>query len=177
MLRVAGIVALIVFTACTQNNPPVVASPSPVIPQGNWTLNLTFTGAITGKMTGIVPDSGDQVSACTGSKTRTGEQWADTFYGSTDGGATVWEIAFVVKNFRGPGAYRSGDSAIVVRSLDKAKVWLNIPRDKVTFTVDTSQQSGTLTALLTDGNTGKSAVKVVVQVPKARAGDMAEHNH
>ena len=86
MLRAAGIVALIVFTACTQNNPPPVASPSPVIPQGNWTQDLTFTGAITGQITAIVPDSGDQVSACTGSKTRTGEQWADTFYGSTDGG-------------------------------------------------------------------------------------------
>ena len=48
MLRAAGIVALIVFAACTQTNPPAVASPSPVIPQGNWTQNLTFTGAIYG---------------------------------------------------------------------------------------------------------------------------------
>ena len=160
MLRAAGIVALIVFTACTQNGPPPVASPSPVIPQGNWTLNLKFTGPITGQLTGIVPDSGDQVSACTGSKTRTGEQWADTFYGSTDGGATVWEIAFVVKNFRGPGTYHTGDSAIVVRSLDKKKVWLNTARDKVTFTLDSTQQSGTVSAALTDANTGKPAVKV-----------------
>jgi hypothetical protein len=160
MLRAAGIVALIVFTACTQNNPPPVASPSPVIPQGNWTQDLTFTGAITGQITAIVPDSGDQVSACTGSKTRTGEQWADTFYASTDGGATVWEIAFVVKNFRGPGSYTTADSSIVVRSLDKAKVWLNIARDKVTFTVSPTQQSGTINAALTDANTGKSALKV-----------------
>jgi hypothetical protein len=160
MLRAAGIVALIVFTACTQNNPPPLASPSPVIPQGNWTQDLTFTGPITGQITAIVPDSGDQVSACTGSKTRTGEQWADTFYGSTDGGATVWEIAFVVKNFRGPGSYATGDSSIVVRSLDKTKVWLNIARDKVTFTITPTQQSGTINAALTDANSGKPALKI-----------------
>ncbi|HEY8815618.1 MAG TPA: hypothetical protein VIP57_11020 [Candidatus Dormibacteraeota bacterium] len=160
MLRAAGIVALIVFTACTQTNPPVVASPSPVIPQGNWTQDLTLTGAITGQITGIVPDSGDQVSACTGSKTRTGEQWADTFYGSTDGGATVWEIAFVVKNFRGAGSYTTSDSSLVVRSLDKTKVWLNIARDKVTFTVAPTQQSGTINAALTDANSGKPAMKI-----------------
>ena len=160
MLRAAGIVALIVFTACTQNNPPAVASPSPVIPQGNWSQNLTFTGAINGQITAIVPDSGDQVSACTGSKTRTGEQWADTFYGSTDATGTVWEIAFVVKNFRGAGTYSTRDSAIVVRSLDHRKVWLNIARDKVTFTMDATQQSGALNAALTDANSGKPALKV-----------------
>jgi len=160
MLRAAGIVALIVLTACGQNNPPAVASPSPVIAQGNWTLKLAFTGAITGQMTAIVPDSGDQTSACTGSKTRTGEAWADTFYGSTTAGGTVWQIAFVVKNFRGPGTYHTTDSAIVVRSLDKTKAWLNIARDKVTFTVDATQQSGTVSAALTDANTGKPALKV-----------------
>ena len=158
MLRAAGIVALIVFTACTQNNPPAVASPSPVIPQGNWSQNLTFTGAITGQINAIVPDSGDQVSACTGSKTRTGEQWADTFYGSTDGGTTVWEIGFVVNNFRGAGAY--SDSAIVIRNLDNTREWLNIARDKVTFTMDATQQSGAINASLTDARSGKPALKV-----------------
>ena len=90
MLRAAGIVALIVLTACGSNNPTPVASPSPVIAQGNWTENLTFTGGITGHMTGIVADSGDQVSGCTGSKTRNGEQWADTFYGMIDASGAVW---------------------------------------------------------------------------------------
>jgi hypothetical protein len=160
MLRAAGIVALIVLTACGPNKPPAVASPSPVIAQGNWTLNLTFTGAVKGQMTAIVPDSADQVSSCTGSKTRTGEQWADTFYGLTDANAPVWEIAFVVKNFRGPGTYGTRDAAIVVRSIDRTKVWLNIARDKVTFTLDSTQQSGTVSAALTDANTGKPAVKV-----------------
>jgi hypothetical protein len=163
MLRAAGIVALIVFTACGQNSPAAVASPSPVIAQGNWTQNLMFTGAITGQMTGITADTGDQVSACTGSKTRNGEQWADTFFGTIDASGTVWEMGFVVNNFRGPGTYRTADVTIVVRNLDKTKVWLNIARDKVTFTMTTTQQSGTLDAALTDANTGKPGIKVTGQ--------------
>jgi hypothetical protein len=163
MLRAAGIVALFVLIACGPNNSASVASPSPVIPHGNWTLNLTFTGGITGQMTGIVADSGDQVSQCTGSKTRTGEQWADTFYGIVGSTGQTWEIGFVVNNFRGPGTYHTTDSTIVVRSLDKKKVWLNLSRDKVTFSVGSTQQSGTVDAALTDATTGKPGLKVVGQ--------------
>jgi len=163
MLRAAGIVALFVLTACATNNPVSVASPSPVIAQGNWTQNLTFTGSISGQMTGIVADSGDQVSECTGSKTRNGEQWADTFYGSIGTSGQTWEIAFTVKNFRGPGTYHTTDSTIVVRSLDKKKVWINIPRDKVTFTLSSTQQSGSIDAAMTDANSGKPGLRVTGQ--------------
>jgi hypothetical protein len=75
----------------------------------------------------------------------------------------VWEMGFVVNNFRGPGTYRTADVTIVVRNLDKTKVWLNIARDKVTFTMTTTQQSGTLDAALTDANTGKPGIKVTGQ--------------
>ena len=163
MLRAAGIVALIVLTACAQNNSASVASPSPVIGEGNWTLNLTFTGAIAGQMTGIVADTGDQVSACTGSKTRNGEQWADTFFGTIDTSGTVWEIGFVVNNFRGQGTYHTADLSLVVRSLDKKRTWLNLSRDKVTFTLSSSQQSGTVDAALSDANTAKPGIKVTGQ--------------
>jgi hypothetical protein len=163
MLRAAGIVALFVFTACGQNNGVSLASPSPLIAQGNWTQNLSFTGELTGQMTAIVADTADQASACTGSKTRNGEQWADTFYGMIDASGRVWELGFLVNNFRGPGTYHSADMSLVVRSLDHNKVWLNLPRDKVTFTLDAGQQSGTVNAALTDGNTGKPGLKVTGQ--------------
>jgi hypothetical protein len=156
MLRAAGIVALFVFTACGQTTPVAVASPSPVIAQGSWAQSLTFTGAITGQMTGIVADSGSQVNACTGSKTRTGEQWADTFYGTTAASGQVWEIVFTVNNFRGPGAYHTTDVSLVVRTPDKARVWLSQGRDRVTFTVEPSQQSGTVDASLTDAASGRA---------------------
>jgi hypothetical protein len=163
MLRAAGIVALIVLSACGSNNTLAVASPSPVIAAGNWTENLTFTGGITGHMTGIVADSGDQVSSCTGSKTRNGEQWADTFYGMIDASGAVWEIAFTINNFRGPGTYHSADMSLAVRNAGNTRVWLNLPRDQVTFTLGTSQQSGTLTAPLTDYSTGRQGLKITGQ--------------
>ena len=163
MLRAAGIVALIVLTACGSNNPTSVASPSPVIAQGNWTENLTFTGGITGQMTGIVADSGDQVSGCTGSKTRNGEQWADTFYGMIDASGAVWGIVFTINNFRGPGTYHSTDMSIAVRNAGNTRVWLNLARDKVTFTLGTSQQAGTVNAPLTDFRTGKQGLKITGQ--------------
>jgi hypothetical protein len=163
MLRAAGIVALIVFTACGPNNSVAVASPSPVIAQGIWTQSLTFTGEITGHMVGIVADSGAQVNACTGSKTRNGEQWADTFYGMIDASGRVWEIAFLVNNFRGAGTYQSADVSLVVRSADMTRAWLNLARDKVTFTLDQSQQSGTVTAALTDASSGKPGLQITGQ--------------
>jgi hypothetical protein len=160
MLRAAGIVALIVLTACGQSDHAAVASPSPVSTQGNWTLNLTITGEISGQMTGIVADTGDQVSACTGAKTRNGESWADTFFGTIDASGQVWEVGLVVNNFRGPGTYHTADMSIVVRSLDKTKVWLNLARDSITFTLAQGQQSGTVSAALTDANSGKPGIQV-----------------
>jgi hypothetical protein len=163
MLRVAGIVALIVFTACGQNNPAAVASPSPVIAQGNWTQNLTFTGDITGQMTGIVADTGDQVSSCTGSKTRNGEQWADTFFGMVGTTGDVWAIAFVVNNFRGAGVYHSTDVSFAVRNADNSKKWINQSSNKITFTLDASQQSGAVDAALSDVTTGKATLQITGQ--------------
>jgi hypothetical protein len=160
MLRAAGIVALFVLAACGSSSSVSVASPSPVIAQGNWTEDLKFTGEIAGQMTGIVADSGTQVSGCTGSKTRNGEQWADNFYGMIDASGGVWELGFVVNNFRGPGSYQSADVSLVVRSADNKKVWLNLVRDKVTFTLAASQQSGTVDATLTDANTGRQGLKI-----------------
>jgi hypothetical protein len=50
--------------------------------------------------------------------------------------------------------------ALVVRSTDNTKVWLNLSRDKVTFTLDQTQQSGTVTAALTDASSGKPGLQI-----------------
>jgi hypothetical protein len=163
MLRAAGIVALFVLVACGQNNTPAVASPSPIIAQGNWTQNLTFTGELTGQMSGITADTGDHVNACTGAKTRNGEQWADTFYGMIDTSGRVWAIAFVVNNFRGPGTYHTADVSLAVRSADNTRVWLNQPANKVTFTLAPGQQSGTIDAGLTNAVSGKTGLQIAGQ--------------
>lgn len=168
MLRVVGIVALIVLAAaCEQTTVNTVPSPSPVIAAGNWNQTLTLTGDVVGQMTGIVPDTADQQSACTGSKSRLGDSWSDFFYGTVDSSGTQWEIVFLITNFRGQGTYTNSDLAVTLQSTDKTKVWLNQPADpatsraadKVTFVLDRGQQSGTIDASLTNATSGKAGAE------------------
>jgi hypothetical protein len=162
MLRVAGIVALIVLlAACDQTTVKTVASPSPVIAQGTWTEGLTFTGDMPGQMTGIVADSGDQLSACTGSKSRTGDIWSDIFYGTLDSSGQVWGVVFKLQNFSGPGTYVNSAITIELHSLNATQVWLSLDGDKITFTIDRSQQTGTIDATMTNATSGKAAAEHV----------------
>jgi hypothetical protein len=162
MLRVAGIVALIVLaSACGSTPVSTVASPSPVIAQGTWTEGLTFTGDVPGQMTGIVADSGDLLSACTGSKSRTGDIWSDIFYGTLDSSGQVWGVVFKLQNFSGPGTYVNSAITVELHSLNATQVWLSLDGDKITFTIDRSQQTGTLDATLTNATSGKVAAEHV----------------
>lgn len=161
MLRVVGIVALFVFAACDSTTANTVASPSPVIPQGNWSQSLTLSGDVSGQITAIVPDTSTQQSTCSGSKARNGEVWADSFFTTIDSSGTLWQLTIVVANFRGPGTYTGGDVKIVLQSPDNTKAWLSLGADKVTFTIDRSQQSGTLDATLTNATSGTAAAESI----------------
>lgn len=160
MLRVVGIVALIVLaTACDQTTVRTAASPSPVIAAGNWSQGLNLSGDVKGQMTGIVPDTADQKSACTGAKSRNGDTWSDYFYGTIDSSGTEWGIVFQIVNFRGPGTYSNGAVGVQLRSSDKTQAWLNLGSDKVTYTVDRGQQSGVVDAFLTNASSGKAGTE------------------
>ena len=159
MLRAAGIVALIVLATCGQTTVKTVASPSPVIAQGNWTESLTFTGDVLGQMSGITADIGDQKSECTGSRTHNGERWSDSFFGTVDSSGQPWGVVFAIANFRGPGTYLDGAVKVQLHSPDNVKVWESRAEDKVTFTVDRGQQSGTVTASMTNATTGATAAQ------------------
>jgi hypothetical protein len=165
MLRAAGIVALVVLTACGQNTPNAVASPSPVIAAGTWIQNLTFSGDLSGTMTSIVADSGSQKNECSGLKARSGQVWGDTFYGTVDASGDIWEVNFSILDFRGHGAYSAPAATVVVQSVatpsDMTKNWSSQGgANKVTFSMDPSQQSGTVTADLTNAQTGKTGLHV-----------------
>lgn len=156
MLRFVGIVALIAIAACGQNSTKVATSPSPVIAEGNWYESLMLTGDVPGHITGIMPDTDTQQSTCSGSKTRLGEVWADSFFAALDSSGNRWQVTFVIEKFRGPGAYAAGDVNAALQSPDNTKAWLNQAGDKITFTIDRSQQSGTIDASLTNAATGKT---------------------
>jgi hypothetical protein len=162
MLRLAGIVALVVFTACGQTSVNVGSSPSPVIAQGTWTQDLMLYGDLAGHITGVVPDQGTQQTFCSGAKARNGDTWSDSFYASVDSSGNEWQLNIIIENFRGPGTYTNKDVKISLQSADNSTAWLNqdvdpvtsAAADKVTFTMDRSQQSGTVDAMLTNAATG-----------------------
>ncbi len=158
MLRAAGIVALIVLAACNGTSAKPASSPTPIVAQGTWTESLDFSGDISGHMSAIVPDIGDQKSQCTGARTHNGETWADLFYGTVDSAGEVWGVVFIIDNFRGPGTYQSSSVTIEVHSTDTNKVWQSRGADKVIFVLDRSQQSGTIDAMLTNAETAKAGL-------------------
>ena|SRR2546430_3097911 len=156
MLRGAGIVALFVLAACGQSSPTVKVSPSVPVTTANWSQDLTFSGELSGHMTGIVADIGSRTSECTGAKPRTGQLWADRFFGTIDSGGTEWGVIFNVGNFAGPGTYKDGAVSVqVFNPDDSTKVWENLGSDSVTFVLARSEESGTVDAVLTNADTGK----------------------
>jgi hypothetical protein len=158
MLRVVGIAALIVLaSACDPSTVKTVPSPSPVIPQGTWSQSLTFTGEVPGQMTGIIPGTGDLRSECTGSKTHVGEKWSDVVYGSIDSSGAAYGVVFLIANFSGPGTYANSAVVVELHTADASKVWSSREGDKVTFTIERNQQTGTIDATLTSAATGKVA--------------------
>jgi hypothetical protein len=122
----------------------------------SWSQNLTLSGEVSGHMTGIVANDGDQQSACTGARPRVGQTWADEFFGLIDSTGDVWGIDFVVLNYGGPGVYRDQGVAVEVHDAANLKVWENQTGDAVTFTLDHTQQSGSIDALLTNADSGKA---------------------
>jgi len=162
MLRGAGIVALIVLVqACGQSSSaaPKVSPSAPAV-RASWTQDLTFAGDVSGHMTGIVADVGDQTSACTGLKPRPGQTWSDKFYGTIDSSGTVWGIDFVIQNYGGPGTYGSAAIAVQLHSADNQQVWQNTSgADKVLFVLDRTGQSGTIDAQLTNAGSGKAGAE------------------
>ena len=162
MPRVVGIVALIVLAlACGPTPIKIGPSPSPVLLDGNWSQNLTFTGEVPGQMTGIIPGTGDLKSECTGSKTHMGERWSDVVNGSLDASGQIWGLIILIDNFSGPGTY--ADKAVVVElhSADATKVWRSGAGDRVTFTIERNQQTGTIDASLTSATTGKAGAEKI----------------
>ncbi|HEX2646657.1 MAG TPA: hypothetical protein VHO95_05485 [Candidatus Dormibacteraeota bacterium] len=159
MLRSAGIVALFVLAACGQTTAATEPSPSPVIAQGIWTQALTLTGDLPGQITSILPDDGAQVSICSGGKARNGDTWSESFYATVDSTGDQWQMSISIDIFRGPGTYTNKDIHVVLQSPDNSKAWLNQDADKVTFTIERSQQSGTIDAQLTNAATGKTAAE------------------
>ena len=64
-----------------------------------------------------------------------------------------------IDNFGGPGTYLDKAITVEMNSVDVSQVWQSRDGDKVTFTIDCSQQSGNLGASLTNATSGKTGTE------------------
>jgi hypothetical protein len=62
----------------------------------------------------------------------------------------VYEVLVTVRPYRGPGTYRAPDVVVQVARADGSAVWQTSAGDAATFTVGVGEESGTLSATLTN---------------------------
>ncbi|HEY7201954.1 MAG TPA: hypothetical protein VIC57_17160 [Candidatus Dormibacteraeota bacterium] len=128
--------------------PPATAAPAPTL-AGGWTQALTFSGEVEGAMRGLVPDTAALRSECSGRNSRRAGSWASALFGPV-GGGDVYELLVTVRPYRGPGTYRAPDVTVQVARPDGSAVWQTSGGDQASFVVGPGEESGTLSATLTN---------------------------
>jgi hypothetical protein len=126
---------------------------------GGWTQALTFTGDIQGGMDHVLPDSSAERSECSGRNSRAAGAWAAALYGPI-GGQAVYEVVVTVQPYRGPGTYHAPGVTVEVAVPDGSAVWQTSAGDAATFTVEPGEQTGTVSATLTNLSTTATSVHV-----------------
>ena len=163
----AGMAATLALSGCsalqdaTGPPPSATASASAAQPAPRpspsgvaWGEDLGFSGEMTGRMTGIVPNQPGQRSECTGPNSKTSGKWASTFFGQVSGG--VYGVVVTANPYRGPGSYLAGPASVEVHSVDQKQVWQSQAGDAITFVVNNDEQTGSIDAVLTNLSDGKT---------------------
>jgi hypothetical protein len=167
----AGMAAVLALSGCSalqEAAPPAptataVSSAALTAPRPSpsglaWAEDLAFSGEMTGRMTGIVPNQPGQASNCTGPNSKTGGQWASTFFGQVSN--AVYGVVITANPYRGPGSYQAGPATVEVHSADQKQVWQTQTGDPVTFAVNNDEQSGSIDAVLTNLGDGKTKLHI-----------------
>lgn len=167
----AGMAAALALSACSTLQDATAPTPTPstsgsaalTAPQPSpsgvaWAEDLTFSGEMAGRMTGIVPNQPGQRSECTGPNSKTSGNWASTLFGQVSNG--VYGLVVTANPYRGPGSYAAGPAKVEIHSADQKQVWQSQTGDVVTFTVNNDEQTGTLDAALTNLSDGKTKLRV-----------------
>jgi hypothetical protein len=150
-----GVVALLLASAlagcggqATQLAPAPAATPAPRAPGATWAQALAFSGDVQGGMDHVLPATDEARSECSGRNSRTAGAWASALYGPV--GGDVYEVLVTVRPYRGPSTYRAPDVAVQVARPDGSAVWQTSAGDPATFGVGLDEESGTLSATLTN---------------------------
>lgn len=158
LLRLVGI--LLICCGCSgpvPSEPVPAVTPTPTVALGTalvpgrsnapWALQLALTGDLTATITATAPSQGGLFNECTGKNSLGGKAWSSTFL--LPGPAAVVALIVLVPAYHGAGAYSDGVS-IQVHNPDLSAVWQNRAGDPVTWTVDGDEESGRVSASLTN---------------------------
>jgi hypothetical protein len=75
-------------------------------------------------------------------------------------GQEVYEVLTTVRPYHGPGTYRAPDVLVQVALPDGSAVWETSDGDAVTFTVGVGEESGTVSATLTNLSTTATKLRL-----------------
>ena len=166
-MRLAGILFMLAGISCSAVQPPTVETPPPpptstplAAPTtvSAWAQDLTFTGDLSGTMNMVSPGEGPTRSECTGHNSRAAGAWASSLFGFV--GPDVYGVLVTVSQYRGPGTYVIPQVSVQVHRPDNSAVWQSSADDSATFTVGSDEESGTLTARLTNLSSNRTKVEV-----------------
>jgi hypothetical protein len=140
--------------------PVPAATPTPAVlaPVASWAQALTFSGDVQGGMDHVLPASDAARSECSGRSSLTAGAWASALYGPV--GGDVYEVLVTVRPYRGPSTYRAPDVSVQVARPDGSAVWRTSPGDAATFGVGLDEESGTLSATLTNLSTAATKLRL-----------------
>jgi len=133
---------------------PFVASSAPP----PWTEELKFSGDLSGTMNQVVAGSAGIRTICTGQRGQSGDTWVLTLFGPV--GRATYGLQLTVSDYRGPGTYQAPQASMQVFRPDATLGWQSRDGDQVSLVLDTSRESGTLEATLTNLTNDSSKVQV-----------------
>jgi hypothetical protein len=152
-----GVVALLLASALAgcggqapqlAPEPAATPTPAPRAPGATRAQALAFSGDVQGGMDRVMPASDAARSECSGRNSRTAGAWASALYGPV--GGDMYAVLVTVRPYRGPSTYRTPDVAVQVARSDGSAVWQTSAGDPATFGVGLDEESGTLSATLTN---------------------------
>ena len=161
----AASVAVVAVAGCSILEQQVAVSstptPSPFVVSSApppWTEDLTFSGDISGTLNQVVAGTAGVRTICTGQRGQGGETWVLTLFGPV--GRSIYGVQLAVSDYRGPGSYEAPQASMQVFRPDASLGWQSLEGDQVSLVLDTSRQSGTVDATLTNLTNDSSKINV-----------------
>ena len=159
LLRLVGIV--LVCSGCSvalgETVPVPDVTPTPAVSAGTalvpgrsnapWSLQLTLAGDVAQAVTSTAPSQGGLVNECTGRNSLVSRAWSSTFVLAAPGGSMA--LVVLAPSYHGAGQYSDGVS-IQVHNADLSAVWQNRTGDAVSWTIGADEESGKVSATLTN---------------------------